>query len=237
MIGEEGRELQRRLLQAAFDIDSAREQRAAQVTSAAGSGRHRRGRARPGRDQRVRAGPRHPCLPEPARADLYPADARQVLPDDPYSLGMRPGGLPPGRGGFGQAQEVIEARTGVTVGRAQLTGLAEDLAAWTGDFYEQRARNADTDLPATDVIMMQGDARASPCARAPQERREERSGPARDQEDAEIVAVADFTPAVREPGDIAAPPARRQAHPSPRPAIMGVGVGYRVHRGHDRRGL
>ena len=36
VIGEEGQELQRRLLQAAFDIDSAREQRAAQVTSAAG---------------------------------------------------------------------------------------------------------------------------------------------------------------------------------------------------------
>ena len=32
---------------------------------------------------------------------------------------------------------------------------------------------------------------------------------------AEIVAVADFTPAVREPEDIAAPPARRQAHPGP----------------------
>src|ERR1035438_7434615 len=33
---------------------------------------------------------------------------------------------------------------------------------------------------------------------------------------AEIVAVADFTPAVREPEDIAAPRARRQAHPGPK---------------------
>ena len=33
---------------------------------------------------------------------------------------------------------------------------------------------------------------------------------------AEIVAVADFTPAVRQPEDIAAPPARRQAHPRPK---------------------
>ena len=32
---------------------------------------------------------------------------------------------------------------------------------------------------------------------------------------AEIVAVADFTPAIRAPEDIAAPPARRQAHPGP----------------------
>ena len=32
---------------------------------------------------------------------------------------------------------------------------------------------------------------------------------------AEIVAVADFTPAVRDPGDIAAPPARRRERPGP----------------------
>ena len=37
-IGQEGRELQRRLLQATFDIDSAREERAEGVTSAAGIG-------------------------------------------------------------------------------------------------------------------------------------------------------------------------------------------------------
>ena len=38
MIGEEGRELQRLLLQATFDVDAAREERAAGVTSAAGIG-------------------------------------------------------------------------------------------------------------------------------------------------------------------------------------------------------
>jgi hypothetical protein len=57
-------------------------------------------------------------------------------------------------GGFGQAQEVIEARTGVRIGRAQLAGLAEDLAARADDFYEERARHADTDLPSTDIVMM-----------------------------------------------------------------------------------
>ena len=36
VIGDEGRELQRLVLQAAFDIDAAREERAAGVTSAAG---------------------------------------------------------------------------------------------------------------------------------------------------------------------------------------------------------
>src|SRR5260370_206210 len=149
--------------------------------------------------------------------NLYPADARQVLCDDPYSLGMRAlAAFHLAGGGFGQAQEVIEARTGVTVGRAQLTGLAEDLAAWTDDFYAGRARDADTDLPASDVLMMQGDGKG--IAMRPEHRRnagkEDGTRPGV-KKMAEIVAVADFTPAVREPGDIAAPPARRQAHPGP----------------------
>ena len=220
VIGEEGRELQRLLLQAAFDIDSAREQRAAQVTSAAGI-RHGTVEAGHGRGVTSVFGPvRVTRLAYRNRREpnLYPADARQVLPDDPYSLGMRSlAAFHLAAGGFGQAQEVIGARTGVTVGRAQLTGLAEDLAAWTGDFYEQRARDADTDLPATDVIMMQGDGKG--IAMRPEHRK---NGGKSDsahpgiKKMAEIVAVADFTPAVREPGDIAAPPARRQAHPGPK---------------------
>ena len=36
---------------------------------------------------------------------------------------------------------------------------------------------------------------------------------------AEIVAVADFTPVVRAPEDIAAPPARRKAHPGPKARV------------------
>src|ERR1035441_7849243 len=57
----------------------------------------------------------------------------------------------------GQAQDVIEARTGVKIGQAQLAGLAGDLAAWADDFYAERARDADTCLPWSDVIMMQAD--------------------------------------------------------------------------------
>ena len=145
--------------------------------------------------------------------NLYPADARWILPGDPYSLGMRAlAAFNLAAGGFGQAQEVIEARTGVTVGRAQLTGLAEDLAAWTDDFYEQRARDADTDLPDSDVIMMQGDGKG--IAMRPEHRKApgRRTRAIRVKKMAEIVAVADFTPAVREPEDIAAPPACRKAH-------------------------
>ena len=91
VIGQEGRELQRRLLQATFDTDSAREERASGVTSAAGIPHgsveegHGRGLASvfgPVRVTRMAYRNRR----EP---NLYPADARQVLPGDPYSLGMR----------------------------------------------------------------------------------------------------------------------------------------------------
>ena len=220
VIGEEGRELQQRLLQATFDIDAAREQRAAQVTSAAGI-RHGTVESGHGRGLASVFGPvrvTRMAYRNRREPNLYPADARQVLPEDPYSLGMRAlAAFHLAAGGFGQAQEVIEARTGVTVGRAQLTGLAEDLAAWTDDFYEERARDADTDLPATDVIMMQGDGKG--IAMRPEHRRNAgKADTARPgiKKMAEIVAVADFTPAVREPEDIAAPPARRRARPGPK---------------------
>jgi hypothetical protein len=161
VIGEEGRELQRRLLEATFALDSAREERpAAAVVSAAGI---RHGTVEAGHERGVASvfGPvrvsRMACRNR-REPNLYPAGARWILPGDPYSLGMRAlAAYHLAGGGFGQAQEVIEARTGVTAGRAQLTGLAEDLAAWTGDFCEQRARDAEEGLPDTDVIMMQGD--------------------------------------------------------------------------------
>jgi hypothetical protein len=220
VIGDEGRELQRRLLQATFDIDSAREERAEGVTSAAGI---RHGTVEEGHGRGVTSvfGPvrvTRKAYRNRREPNLYPADARQVLPDDPYSPGMRSlAAFHLAAGGSGQAQEVIEARTGVTVGRAQLTGLAEDLAAWTGGFYEDRARDADTDLPDSDVIMMQGDGKG--IAMRPEHRKsagkEDGTRPGI-KKVAEIVAVADFTPAVREPQDTAAPPARRQAHPGPK---------------------
>ena len=91
VIGGEGRELQRRLLQATFDIDGAREERAEGVTSAAGI---RHGIVEDGHGRGVASvfGPvRVTRLAYRNRREpnLYPADARAVLPGDPYSLGMR----------------------------------------------------------------------------------------------------------------------------------------------------
>jgi hypothetical protein len=219
-ISESGRELQRLLLEATFAIDSAREERITQVTSAAGI---RHGSAETGHDRGVVSvfGPvRATRLAYRNRreANLYPAGARWILPDDPYSMGMRAlAAYHLAAGGYGQAQDVIEARTGVTLGRAQLAGLAEDLAAWTGDFYDQRAREAGTDLPASDVMMMQAGGKG--IALRPEHRGSAGTGTDSThpgiKKMAEIVAVADFTPAAREPEDIAAPPARRKAHPGP----------------------
>jgi hypothetical protein len=220
VIGDEGRELQRRLLQATSGLGSAREQRAAQVTSAAGI-RHGTVEAGHGRGVTSVFGPvrvTRMAYRNRREPNLYPADARQVLPGDPYSLGMRAlAAFHLAAGGFGQAQEVIEARTGVTVGRAQLAGLAEDLAAWTDDFHEERARDAEPDLPDTDVIMMQADGKG--IAMRPEHRKNAgKADSARPgiKKMAEIAAVAGFTPAARQPEDIAAPPARRQAHPGPK---------------------
>jgi hypothetical protein len=219
LIAEEGRDLNRKFLKATFDLDAAREERAAGVTSAAGI---RHGSVEKGCKRGLASifGPvtvtrmAYRNWQEPS---LHPADARQVLPDDPYSLGMRAlAARHLARTGFGQAQEDIENLTGVKIGRAQLQGIAEDLARWTGDFYAERARSADEDPPATDVIMMQGDGKG--IAMRPEHRKNGGTDPAHPgvKKMAEIVAVADFTPAAREPEDIAAPPARRKAHPGPK---------------------
>ncbi len=219
VIGEAGRELQRQLLEASLTIDGAREERAGHVTSAAGI---RHGSVEKGHDRGVVSvfGPvRVTRLAYRNRREpnLYPADARWMLPGDPYTLGMRTlAAYHLAGGGYGQAQEIIADRTGVTVGRAQLAGLAKDLAAWTDDFYQERARGADTDPMPGDVIMMQGDGKG--IALRPEHRKDAGKSDAAHpgiKKMAEIVAVADFTPTPREPEDIAAPPARRKARPGP----------------------
>jgi hypothetical protein len=219
-IGREGRELERRLLQATFALDAAREERAPQVTSAAGV-RHRTVEAGQGRGLASVFGPvrvTRMAYRHGHEENLYPADARSVMPADPYSMGLRAlVAFHLAGAGYGQAQEVIADRTGVKIGNAQLAGIARDLAAWTDDFYRERSRDAEEEeQPASDVIMLQGDGKG--IALRPEHRRNAgKQDGARPgiKKMAEIVAVADFTPAVREPEDIAAPPARRKAHPGP----------------------
>jgi hypothetical protein len=220
-ISREGRELERRLLQATFRLDAALEERAPQVTSAAGI-RHKTVEAGQGRGLASVFGPvrvTRMAYRHGHEENLYPADARSVMPRDPYSLGLRTlAAFHLAGAGYGQAQEIIEDRTGVKIGHAQLAGIARDLAAWTGDFYQERSRDAEEEeQPPSDVIMMQGDGKG--IAMRPEHRRnagkQDGTRPGI-KKMAEIVAVADITPAIREPEDIAAPPARRKAHPGPK---------------------
>ena len=185
-IAMSGRELQRQLLEATFTIDAGCEERVEQVTSAAGI---RHGTVEKGHDRGVISifGPvraTRMAYRNRREANLYPADARWMLPDDPYSLGMRAlVAYHLAEGGYGQAQDVIRARTGAKVGPAQLAQIAAELAAWTGDFYEQRAAGAETGLPASDVIMMQADGKG--IATLPEYRKSsgETDAAIRDQED------------------------------------------------------
>ena len=148
--------------------------------------------------------------------NLYPADARQALPEDPYSLGMRAlAAFHLAGGGFGQAQEVIGAdrrhgrpRPAHRAGRGP-RGLDGRLLCGegTGRGHGPSRHGRDHE---------QGDGKG--IAMRPEHRKNAgKTDSARPgiKKMAEIVAVADFTPAVREPEDIAAPPARRQAHPGP----------------------
>jgi hypothetical protein len=218
VIAESGLELQRRLLESTFTIDAGCEERVAAVTSAAGI---RHGTVEAGHDRGVVSifGPvraQRLAYRNRREANLYPADARWALPDDPYSLGMRAlTAYHLAACGYGQAQDVIRARTGQTAGRAQLAGLAADMASWVDDFYDQRARDADPGLPASDVLMMQADGKG--IALRPEHRKEPGPDTAHPgiKKMAEVVAVADLTPAVRVPQDIAAPQARRKEHPGP----------------------
>jgi hypothetical protein len=217
VIAEEGRKLQRTVLEATLALDAAREERVSHLASAAGI---RHGSVEIGHDLgvisifgAVRA--ERLAYRNRREANLYPAGARWGLADDPWSVGMRAlAAYHLATGGYGLAQDVIQARTSVTAGRAQLTGLAADMARWTADFYEQRSRDAD--LADGDVLMMQADGKG--IALRPEHRKGKESDAAHPgiRKMAEIVAVAGFTPAVREPEDIAAPPAARPVPGQPR---------------------
>jgi hypothetical protein len=231
---EEGRELQRRLLQAAYRLDAGQEERAEGVTSAAGV---RHGTLERGcrRGLETVFGPvtvTRMAYRNRREPSLHPADARQAFPSGPYSMGMRAlSARHLASSGYQQARDDIAARTGVTIRPARLAGIAKDLARWAGDFYAERARDAEQDLPATDVIMMQGDGKG--IAMRPEHRKnkgkEDGTRPGI-KKMAEIFAVADFTPAVRGP---ARPP--QGATRAEGPGQVGLGLGDREHRGQDRR--
>ena len=229
VIGQEGRELQRRLLEATFAIDAAREERAGRVTSAAGiphgsvEAGHERGVASvfgPVRVSRIAYRNRR----EP---NLYPADARWILPmtRTPWECGPwwritwpeAGSGRPrrssrPAPGCASAAPSSPGSRTTLPPGPATSTKSAP--VTRTRPSGQRRDH---------DAGRRQGH---SPAPGAPQGRGEERSAHPGIKKMAEIVAVADFTPAPRAGGHRrpARPP---QGPPRPgRPGQMGIGLDH-----------
>jgi hypothetical protein len=213
-----GREMMRGLLQDSLDLDALREAREQAVTSVAGlvhgtvERGHDRGLTTVFGDVRVtRLAYRHR-----KEANLYLADARLRLYPDVYSLGIRAMAARLVAGGsYEAAQAEIAAVTGVTVGRRQLTELAEDLADGVGAFYE--ARKPGVPAPASDALLLQADGKGIDML--PKDRK---NGGRTDATHpgikrlAEIVAVADLTPSPRKADDIVCPPAvRAKAAPGP----------------------
>ena len=221
VIGQEGRELQRRLLQATFDLDAAREERAGGRSPArpgSGTAPSRPGTAGAWPACSGRSGsPGWPTATAASRTCTRPTPAgparRPVFPGH-----AGPGGLPPGRrrvragpgGHRGPHRRHGRPRPAHRPGRGPRR-LDGRLLRGT---LPRRGRR---EQPDSDVIMMQADGKG--IAMRPEHRKNAGKADAAHpgiKKMAEIVAVADFTPAVREPEDIAAPPARRQAHPGPK---------------------
>ena len=102
---------------------------------------------------------------------------------------------------------------------------------------KQRTACADPSLQASDVIMFQADGKG--IAMRPEYRKGDGQTDAAHpglKKMTEVIAVADFTPAVRSPGT--SPPRQRAARGAPRACRtrqVGRGVDHRDHRGHDRR--
>ena len=239
MICESGRELQRRLLEATFTIDSAREQRIGQVTSAAGI---RHGSVEAGHDPGVMSvfGPvraarlayrnrREPTSTRPMPGGRCPM-TRTRWGCGPWRPSTWPAAVTAGPGGHPGPDRV-------TLGRAQLACLALYLAAWTGDFYEQRAAGADAALPDSDVLMMQADGKG--IALRPSTAAAPARGPM-----PPIPGSRRWPRSSRSPTS-PPPSASRRTSPPRRPAagrtpdrkhaISGIGVHHQRHPRHDQR--
>jgi hypothetical protein len=137
---EQGRELQRRLLQAHLDLRAALERRV-EVRGADGIERShlRRESFRP--LVTITGEVRQTRFAYQARAggSLHPADAVLNLPTEVYSLGMRQmAAVEASKGSFDEAAEQIRNVTGVPIGKRQVEELARRAATDVEQFYKSR---------------------------------------------------------------------------------------------------
>jgi hypothetical protein len=244
LLVEQGRELQRQLLQAHLDLRAQREQ---QAVSAAGAQARRDGFGVVGADgvvrRRVESG-HHRLLATvfgtvrvtrcawraPNAGNLYPADVALSLPGRRHSHGLaRLAVAEAVRGSFDTAHAAITARCGTVIGKRQIEDLlvasARDIDAFYAEQTPQPRTGGELLVLSFDGkgIAMRPDAlrpaTAKAAARAKRTFRTRLAGgekPARKRM-ATLGVVYDAEPAPRRPHDVIAVPGGRHGTRSPRP--------------------
>jgi len=213
----DARELIRVLYQDHLDLRTAREVRLPVLTDAAGicRGAVERGHRRPlqtvfGAVNVDRLAYRHR-----GEANLYPADAALNLPTEVHSHGLRElAAVESARGSFDDARSALRRATGVGIGKRQVEQLAGRAAVDFQAYYQQPTRTPaeDGDVLALSAdgkgIVMRSDAlrpaTAKAAAKATGKLKTRLSkGEKRNRKRmAEVGAVYDATPVVRNPTDI-----------------------------------
>jgi hypothetical protein len=233
LIGAEGREIHRRLLQGHLDLRASEEQVLASVLGADEVERtHHRRRARPlltvfGLVTAIRT-----AYGARGHRSLAPLDASLNLPEELYSHGLRRlGAVEAARGSFDATVEAIERNTGTKVPKRQAE-LVERAAQDFDAFYE-RPESAEAAANDKDVLVLSLDGKgivmrhedlreatrkAAEEARHKLDRRLSKGEKKDRKRMATVAAVYDLTPQPRRPEDVLAElrPVRDVSKPRPR---------------------
>jgi hypothetical protein len=246
LISEEGREMQRRLLQGHLDLRAMEEKVRPSVRSADEVVlTHHRQRERDlltvfglVTAKRMTYGAR-------SHASLSPFDASLNLPEELYSHGLRRlAAIEAARGSFDATVEAIERNTGTTVPKRQAEELVQKAAKDFDAFYErpESAEAAATEddllvltLDGKGIVMRHEDLREATrkAAENTQHKMERRlsKGEKRDRKRmATVAAVYDLTPEARRPEDVLAELRPVQYASKPRPRARNKRVWARVEK-------
>jgi hypothetical protein len=234
LIGAEGREVLRRLMQGHLDLRAAGERRLGSLQGADEVERtHRRRRARGLMTVfglvtalRLSYGARR-------QPSLSPLDAALNLPEELHSHGLRRlAAIEAARGSFDATVEAIERNTGTRVQKRQVEGLVERAAQDFDAFYE-RPESAEAAASGKDLLVLSLDGKGivmrredlreatRKAAESGQHKLDRRlsKGEKKDRKRmATVAAVYDLEPQARRPEDVLAElrPVRDVAKPRPR---------------------
>lgn len=139
-VSTEGREFQRRFLQAMFDLRAEREKIYEVVVGADGIERtHRRVRSRPLATVVGNVEAKRMTYSAPEEGSRVPLDSELGLPTTMYSHGLQKEAARESvRGSFENAQESVERHTGVKIPKRQILDLVRDAAVDFEAFYKSQ---------------------------------------------------------------------------------------------------